>query len=186
MNGTAARTTVRNLLIAAPLALGALTLTAAPALAAPVGPAGPGFVQPEGDDPPQPPAPNPAIPPGPGDVTDVPDCNNPDDPCFPGPDDEDDEPELNPAIPPGPDGITSKPPCPTHGDCGGGGGGGDGGGTDEGGELGTGDIPVPTRIDTGADGDEGLELSWVLAGGAVLTATAVAPLLARRPVRSRR
>jgi len=186
MNGTATRTTVRTLLIAAPLALGALTLTAAPALAAPVASVGPTeLVQPEHD---EPPAPNPGIPPGPDDIVyDVPDCNNPDNPFFPCPDDEDDDPGLNPDIPPGPGDITSHPPCPTHGDCGGDSGtDGTDGGTEGGGEPEAGDIPVPTRIDTGAGGGDGLELSWVLASGAVLTATAGAAGLTRRAARSRR
>lgn len=190
MNCTAARTAIRTILIAAPLALGAVALTSVPALAAAPAPISPNNLsQPEEGDPPQPPVPNPDLPPGPGDVTDeLPQPCEPDDVCFPPPDDD---PELNPDLPPGPDDFTSEPPCPTHGDCGGGGGDG-GGGSGTPGVDGPGvdasegsDIPLPTRIDTGG-GDAGYELSWVLASGAVLTATVGAAGLARRSIRGRR
>lgn len=205
--------TVRTVLLAAPIAFGALLPTAGMAFAVPPAPVNPGEIAHPGHiDPPKPPKPNPEIPHGPGDLgIEVPDPCGPAG-CFP-PGEDDDEPELNPDLPDGPGEVTGEQPCPTHGECGGGGDGGEDGGTDDSGtddgsdsgsgdgsgdgagdgagDGGTGglpvggDIPLPTRIDTGAGGD-GFELSWVLAGGAVLTATLGAAELARRTARRTR
>lgn len=105
--------------------------------------------------------------------------------------------------PEGPGDLTAPQPCPTHGVvCGGNGGHGDSG--DKGGNGGhagnhtghptdhpTGQvhsIALPTRIDAGLapaqDEDAtSLELTWLLAGGAVVTASGAA-FAARRRVRA--
>jgi hypothetical protein len=108
--------------------------------------------------------------------------------------------------PTGPGDLTAPQPCPTHGvDCGGNGGGngghGDGGqGGHKGHQGGNGghhkpgttvaSIALPTRIDAGlapaaapVQDEQGLELSWLLAGGAVVTASGAA--FAARRVRAR-
>lgn len=146
--------TIRNLVIAAPLATAALALGAAPALADPVGPVDRGIEIPDpGDDDPNPgPVVNPDLPQGPGGITDHPPCPTHGVDCGGGNDTPDDEPEDNPGDNPGDDGDNP------------------------GNEVN--DIPVPTRIDTGAGGttpdDDGLALAWILAGGAVITVTGAA------------
>jgi hypothetical protein len=103
--------------------------------------------------------------------------------------------------PHGPGDLTAPKPCPTHGvDCGGhdGGNGGGSNGGGNGGHQGGGknhpaghtvdSIALPTRIDAGLasapqDGDNALELTWLLAGGAVVTASGAA-FAARRRTRA--
>lgn len=93
--------------------------------------------------------------------------------------------------PTGPGDLTAPQPCPTHGvDCGDN-DGGDNGDEDKGGNKGGGNgghhqpgntvdsIALPTRIDAGLaspaqDDRSGLELSWLLAGGALVTASGAA------------
>jgi hypothetical protein len=156
-------TTIRNLIVALPLATAALTMTPGVAQASD----GPIIVQPTPD------------PTGPRDIA---------------------NPTPDPVDPTGPGDLTAPQPCPTHGDCGGNGGNGgeDGGkGGDEpdvhngGGLHPQGDvdsIALPTRIDAGLapaqqDGATGLELSWLLASGALVTASGAA--FAARRVRAR-
>ncbi|MGI9084721.1 MAG: hypothetical protein ACR2FE_05440 [Aeromicrobium sp.] len=142
--------TVSTLALAAPLAFAALGLGATPALAEPIGPEV--VTAPTGGDP----DPRPEI-----------------DDKAPLPDD--------PSHPDGPDEITDPLPCPTHGPCGEGPGeeGEEPGdpGDETPGDKEPGDIPVPTRIDAGAGAgasDEGIDLAWLLAGGALVTASGVA------------
>lgn len=191
---------IRNLVIAAPLATAALTLAPAAAMAtepgpviviAPVepkpdldlvAPAPQPEPQPELDlkaaDPAEPkgpqdkaPAPKPVEPQGPGDIT---------------------NPEPEPTQPEGPGDITNPQPCPTHGvDCtpdkdedeptGGNGGSETSDDVDA-----TDSFAVPTRIDAGLAAEEqnGLELSWLLAGGALVTASGAA-FAARNRMRRR-
>jgi hypothetical protein len=156
--------TIINLVIAVPLATAALTMTPGVALADD----GPIIVLPPSE---------------PGD----------------GPDDKD-GPHTDPVDPTGPGDITAPQPCPTHG-----GGaecvpdGGDKPGDQPGDKPGDpgkpqgGDKPatqvesiaLPTRIDAGVAPatDDSLELSWVLAGGALVTASGAA--FAARRVRNR-
>jgi hypothetical protein len=157
-------TTIRNLIVALPLATAALTMTPGAAMA---DPSGPGGIS----------APTPG-PIGPGDLT---------------------NPEPEPTNPTGPGDLTAPQPCPTHGDCGGnggddgnpGGGSGDndgnGGDEPQGNQGGTtvSSIALPTRIDAGLAPEAGsdLELSWLLASGALVTASGVA--FAARRVRVR-
>jgi hypothetical protein len=164
-------TTIRNLIVALPLATAALAMTPGTATADPV-PSGPGDISS--------PAPGPI---GPGDLT---------------------NPEPEPTHPTGPGDLTAPQPCPTHGVCGGNdgdddgktdGGSGDNGGNNgghkpqgnQGGDTKVSSIALPTRIDAGlapaAQDDANLQLSWVLAGGALVTASGAA--FAARRVRSR-
>jgi hypothetical protein len=154
--------TILNLVIAVPLATAALTMTPGVAMADD----GRIIVLPTPD---------------PGDGT---------------PDDKD-GPNNDPVDPTGPGVLTAPQPCPTHGVCNPDDGDNDGGGGEEPGdepeiEVHNGgglhpkaeSIPVPTRIDAGVapQSDGGLELSWLLAGGALVTASGAA--FAARRVRS--
>ncbi len=168
--------TIRHLFVAAPLATAAIAFAPAAAMAAgpdpvvvipsdtghpqgptdiaapkpgPVGPKGPGDL--DG------PKPGPVGPKGPGDL---------------------DGPKPGPVGPKGPGDLSGPKPCPTHGaDCSGGKGGkggkgGDGPSDQPGRDS---EIPVPGRIDAGtASSEGGLELAWLLAGGAVVTASGTA------------
>lgn len=138
--------TIRTLIAAAPIAVAAVSMTAAPALAET--PVHPGFnpgleiAQPTVD-------PESEIP---GDLT------NPET-----------GPVVNPDIPPGPGDLTNPQPCPTHGVCG-------SSDDDDPEEVDSSDedFDLPKRIDTGAPSDGGLDLAWLLAGGAVVTAAGTA------------
>ena len=160
-------TTIRNLIVALPLATAALTMTPGAAMADPI-PSGPGDIS----------SPTPG-PIGPGDLT---------------------NPEPEPTHPTGPGDLTAPQPCPTHGDCGGNGGddgnpgGGSGGNGGNGGDKPQGNqgggttvssIALPTRIDAGLapEARSDLELSWLLASGALVTASGMA--FAARRVRAR-
>jgi hypothetical protein len=74
------------------------------------------------------------------------------------------------------DKVSIPDPCPTHGVC-----DKDPGDKDED-EPGDGDdFKKPNRIDAGAgSSDEGMELAWLLAGGALVTATGAAYAVRRR------
>lgn len=168
-------TTIRNLIVALPLATAAVTMTPGLAMADHI-PSGPGGISS--------PAPGPI---GPGDIA---------------------NPEPEPTHPTGPGDLTAPQPCPTHGvDCGGkdddkdddkGGSGGGSGDSDgnTGGHQGNqaadhevAAIALPTRIDAGLaptaqDEQPSLELSWLLAGGAVVTASGLA-VAARKRVANR-
>jgi hypothetical protein len=159
--------TIRTALLATTLAMGALTLTTGIAAADTPGPQLDLDISDR-----QPPQPDPTVPPGPGDLTDetCPTHGG----CDPG--DPDDRP----------DDLTDTPPCPTHGPCdpdip------GDEPGDAPGDQPGNGDIPLPTRIDTGAGGPDGggIELAWLLAGGVLVTVTGAA-VAGRAAARSRR
>ncbi len=155
--------TIRNLMIAAPLATAALTLAPAAALASeprPVIVLPPAEPKPEFDI--AIPKPEPVQPKGPGDIA----------------------PAPKPDKPKGPGDITNPDPCPTHGvDCTpddddeptGGNDGGDGGSdsSDDASDA----FSVPTRIDAGlasSDEQSGVELTWLLASGALVTASGAA------------
>jgi hypothetical protein len=156
-------TTIRNLLVALPLAAAAVTMAPGPAMADD----GPIIVLPPPDGDPQGPI-----------------ITNP-------------TPDDDPTGPTGPGDLTAPQPCPTHGvDCGGDDGDDDGDASDKG-DDGSHDgqggdsvqyVALPTRIDAGlapaasSDGN-GLELTWLLAGGALVTASGAA--FATRRVRSR-
>ncbi len=154
--------TIRNLIVALPLAAAALTMAPATAMA-------------DG-----------------GDVTLPLPGGDPQGPVIANP-----TPKPDPK-PEGPGDLTAPQPCPTHGVvCGGNGGHGDSGDKGSngdhtgGGQHPTGQvhsIALPTRIDAGLapaqDEDAtSLELSWLLAGGAVVTASGAA-FAARRRVRA--
>lgn len=183
---------------ALPLAFAAISLAAAPAtaadqgglvLAAPsdAGPSGPGSIAAPQDpiepqDPQGPgdltaedpgPGPDPAPTPNPGDLA------NPekgDDPVGPG-DEGNPTGEDDPTHPTGPGDLTAPTPCPTHGvDCGGSEGDGSDGGEDGSGGSKPGEdhfeVEVPTRIDAGlAGGTDASGTNWLVAGGALLTAS---------------
>jgi hypothetical protein len=160
-------TTIRNLIVALPLATAALAMT-------------PGVAQADG--------PVIVLPPPGGD---------PQGPVIANP-----TPAPQPQ-PHGPGDLTAPQPCPTHGVCGdhgdeGGktdGGSGDNGGHDgghkpqgnQGGDTKVSSIALPTRIDAGlapaTQEDPDLQLTWMLAGGALVTASGAA--FAARRVRSR-
>ena len=137
--------TISILALAAPLATVALSLGATPAMAEPAGPEDL-TLQIHGD-----PEPGPEI----DDKAPLPD--EPDEPDFP-----DDE-------------VSIPQPCPTHGDC-----GKDDGDDDDGddGEKEPGDrddFKKPNRIDAGAGTtDDGMQLTWLIAGGGLITATGAA------------
>jgi hypothetical protein len=91
------------------------------------------------------------------------------------PEDELPQPE-EPELPDGPGEIKDENPCPTHGPC------GDGpddekdpDDKDED-EPGDGDdFKKPNRIDAGSgETDEGIQLTWLIAGGGLVTATGAA------------
>ena len=171
---------IRNLIVAAPLATAALTMVPTSAMASD----GPIIIaQPHTD--PQPPidklaAPKPTEP---KDKIALPKPKPPvDDKVAPKP---------KPTQPDGPDVITNPEPCPTHGDCGnddkdgpGNGGGDDSSDTDQVNKTqAEGPVVVPTRVDAGLAADEsdsGLELTWLLAGGALVTASGAALALRAR------
>jgi hypothetical protein len=158
-------TTIRNLIVALPLAAAAVTMAPSVAMA---------------DN---------------GDITQPLPGGDPQGPVIANPTPQ---PEPDPT---GPGDLTAPQPCPTHGvDCGGNGDGdhGDGGnGGDQGGNGGKGGqhqpgatvdaIALPTRIDAGlapAQADQqGLELTWLLASGALVTASGAA--FATRRIRVR-
>lgn len=156
-------TTIRNLIVALPLAAAAVTLAPAAAMA-------------DG-----------------GDITLPLPGGDPQGPVIANP-----TPDPKPQ-PKGPGDLTAPKPCPTHGVvCGGNGGHGDGGqdgghegghkGGHKGGQQPTGEvhsIALPTRIDAGLapaqdQGTDGLELTWLLAGGAAVTASGAAFAARRR------
>jgi hypothetical protein len=155
--------TITKLAIAAPLATIGLTLVPAAAMATLPGPIVIAQPEPGPQDGPKDKAPVPQ--PGPQD----------------GPDDKD-GPKTDPVDPDGPGGVITNPqPCPTHGvDC-----DGKDDDTDETAEP-TGQprndvgdpISLPKRIDAGLasaseQGDD-LELAWLIAGGALVTASGAA------------
>ncbi|MGY2875008.1 hypothetical protein ACVW00_002198 [Marmoricola sp. URHA0025 HA25] len=160
-------TTLRNLIVALPLATAALAMT-------------PGVAQADN-------GPVIVLPPPSGD---------PQGPVIANP-----TPGHDPVGPTGPGDLTAPQPCPTHGVCGGNGGGsGQQGGTGDNagdhtkghqghhaqpGNHAVSSIALPTRIDAGLapaahHEHSGLELSWVLAGGALVTATGAAFAARRR------
>jgi hypothetical protein len=161
-------TTIRDLVVALPLATAALVMT-------------PGVAQADG--------PVIVLPPPGGD---------PQGPVIANP-----TPGHDPVDPSGPGDLTAPQPCPTHGACSGHGGGqgnpdggpGDNGGDNGGGHGPTGNqggtkvssIALPTRIDAGlaaaAHQDSNLQLTWALAGGALVTASGAA-FAARRRVQA--
>ena len=175
-------TTIRNLMIAAPLAAAALTMVPAAAMASEPGPVI--IVQPHTD--PQPDldivaAPEPVGPKGPQDKAPLPKPEAPDDKVGPAP---------KPTQPDGPDVITNPQPCPTHGvDC-----------TPDNDEPTDGDEPnggesknpvddvvdtlqLPNRVDAGLAAeqqDEGLDIAWLFAGGLAVTASGVAFAVRKR------
>lgn len=175
---------IRNLIVAAPLATAALTMvpTSATAADGPIIIAQPD-TEPKIDDI--------AIPePKPIDPKDKIALPEPKPPV------DDKAPKPKPTQPDGPDGITNPEPCPTHGSCGNddkdgpSNGGGDDGSDDDStpaaevNKVQADDtIVLPNRIDAGLaaeQSDDGLELTWLLAGGALVTATGAALALRTR------
>ncbi|VXC42697.1 hypothetical protein [Aeromicrobium sp. 9AM] len=181
---------IRNLIIAAPLATAALTMVPASAMATD----GPVIIaQPHTD--PDPiddiAIPKPKPPVEPKDKIALPKPKPP-----VGPDDKV-GPKPKPTHPDGPDVITNPQPCPTHGTCGDnddkdgpkGGGGKDDSSDDtkpaaDVAEVeSTETVEVPTRIDAGLADEQtegGLDLAWLLAGGALVTASGAAVALRAR------
>lgn len=181
---------IRNLIVAAPLATAALTIVPTSAMASD----GPVIiVKPHTD--PQPPIdklaiPKPKPPVEPKDKVAIPKPKPPVEPK------DKVAPKPKPTQPDAPDVLTNPEPCPTHGvDCtpgnddklgpnnGGGNGGGDDDSSDQtpaekvSADVKTDAVELPTRIDAGLaaeQSDEGIELAWLLAGGAVVTATGAA------------
>ena len=173
-------TTIRNLIIAAPLATAAFTMVPAAAMATEPGPV---IILPPNTDPqpdldklapaPKPeapkdkaPAPQPDEPKGPEDKAPAPKPEAPDDKVGPAP---------KPTQPDGPDVITNPEPCPTHGvDC----------APDEDGDepkdavddvVDT--VRLPNRVAAGLaseERDSGLDMAWLFAGGLAVTASGVA------------
>ncbi len=182
---------IRNLIIAAPLATAALTMVPASAMATD----GPVIIaQPHTD--PEPPVndkialPKPKPPVEPKDKIALPKPKPP-----VGPDDKV-GPKPKPTHPDGPDVITNPQPCPTHGSCG---NDDDKDGPNNGGKDDSSDdttpaadvaevestetVDVPTRIDAGLADEQaegGLDLAWLLAGGALVTASGAALALRKR------
>ena len=158
---------IRNLIVAAPLATAALTMVPTSAMASD----GPDniIVQPHTD--PQPPVdklaiPKPKPPVEPQDKIALPKPKPP-----VGPEDKV-GPKPKPTPPDAADDFTNPQPCPTHGDC-----GDDKDGPNDGGGDDSSTIDVPTRVDAGQaveQSEGGLELAWLLAGGALVTATGAA------------
>ncbi len=170
--------TITKLAIAAPLATIGLTLVPAAAMATLPGPIVIAQPEPGPQDGPKDkaPVPQPGPQDGPKDKAPVPQPGPQD-----GPDDKD-GPKTDPVDPDGPGGVITNPqPCPTHGvDC-----DGKDDDTDETAEP-TGQprndvgdpISLPKRIDAGLasaseQGDD-LELAWLIAGGALVTASGAA------------
>jgi hypothetical protein len=147
----------------------------------PTQPKGPGEVS-HGK--PKPTHPKPNHPQGPGDISPAPKPGHPD-----GPGDIT-SPEPEPTHPDGPGDLSAPKPCPTHGvDCTPDNGdkgdqpqgnGGNGGGSTDASHTEDATFATPTRVDAGtasaADqhGENGLELSFLLAGGALVTVTGAA------------
>jgi hypothetical protein len=194
--------TIRNLMIAAPLATAALTMVPAAAMATEPGPV---IIVPPHTDPkpdldiapaPKPtkpkgpsdlaPAPKPTKPKGPSDLADAPKPKGPK-----GPGDLSDAPK--PQDPKGPGDLTNPEPCPTHGvDCtpdkdvpdnGDEPNGGNGGGTNDAADV-VDTVEVPNRVDAGLASEEqqdgGLDLAWLFAGGLAVTASGVAFAVRKR------
>ena len=172
---------IRNLIVAAPLATAALTMVPTSAMASD----GPIIIaQPHTD--PQPPIDKIAAPePEPVEPKDKAALPKPKPPV-----DDKVGPKPKPTQPDGPDVITNPEPCPTHGVCGNddkdGPGNGDGSSDDVdkvNKDQSDDSVEVPTRIDAGLAADEtdsGLELTWLLAGGALVTASGAALALRAR------
>lgn len=182
-------TTIRNLIIAAPLATAALTMVPAAAMATEPGPVI--IVQPHTDPKPEldiaAPAPEPVKPKGPQDKAPAPKPEAPDDKLGPKP---------KPTQPDGPDVITNPEPCPTHGvDCtpddepkggdepndepNGGNGGEEKNSVDD--VVDT--VELPNRVDAGLASEQpdgGMELAWLFAGGLAVTASGVAFAVRKR------
>lgn len=183
-------TTIRNLIIAAPLATAAFTMVPAAAMASEPGPV---IILPPHTDP-EPEAeldivaaPKPVEPKGPQDKAPAPKPEAPDDKVGPAP---------KPTQPDGPDVITNPEPCPTHGvDCtpdkdepkdgdepNGGGNGGNG--EEKNSVDGVADtVELPNRIDAGLASEEqdgGMELAWLFAGGLAVTASGAAFAVRKR------
>lgn len=184
--------TIRNLIIAAPLATAALTMVPTSAMATD----GPVIIaQPHID--PEPPVdkiaiPKPKPPVEPNDQIAIPEPKPPvDDKVGP-------KPKPKPTQPDGPDVVTNPEPCPTHGGCGnddkdgpGNGGSGDDSSDDDTtapaakvNKIQADDtVVVPNRVDAGLASEQsegGLELAWLLAGGALVTASGAALTLRAR------
>jgi hypothetical protein len=186
-------TTIRNLIVAAPLATAAFTMVPAAAMASEPSPV---IVLPPHTDP-QPdldikapaaepkdpqdkaPAPKPTEPKGPQDLSDAPKPKGPGDIA---------NPEPEPTHPDGPGDITNPEPCPTHGvHCtpdedepnGGNGGGEEKDSVDDVVDS----VKLPNRIDAGLASEEqdgGLDLAWLFAGGLAVTASGAAFAVRRR------
>ena len=170
---------IRNLIVAAPLATAALTMVPTSAMASD----GPIIIaQPHTD--PQPPIDKLAIP-DPVEPKDKIALPKPKPPVEPN---DKVAPKPKPTQPDGPDVITNPEPCPTHGVCGnddkdGPGNGGGDDSSDDTGKVDSDRLEVPTRIDAGLaaeEPDSGLELTWLLAGGALVTASGAALALGAR------
>ena len=156
-------TTIRNLIVAAPLATAAFTLVPAAATAAEPGPV---IVVPHHTDP-QPeldklaPAPKPEEP-------------------------KDKVVAPKPTQLDGPDEITNPAPCPTHGvECSPNDGGKDDESTDSVDDA-VDTVKLPNRVDAGVAAEEQvgeLDLAWLFAGGLAVTASGVA-FAARKRTRS--
>lgn len=175
--------TIRNLMIAAPLATAAFTMIPAAATAAEPAPVI--IVQPNTD--PQPeldiaaPASEPVEPKGPQDKAPAPQPEAPDDKVGPQP---------KPTQPDGPDVITNPEPCPTHGvDCtpddepNDGGDGGNGGEDENSVDDVVDTVQLPNRVDAGLASEEqdgGLDAAWLFAGGLAVTASGAALAVRRR------
>jgi hypothetical protein len=180
--------TIRNLIIAAPLATAALTMVPAAAMATEPGPVI--IAQPHTDPTPDldiAAAPSePVEPKGPQDKAPAPKPEAPDDKVGPAP---------QPTQPDGPDDITNPQPCPTHGvDCTSDQDEPKGDDEPKGGESKGGEskntvddvvdaIQVPSRVDAGLaseQGDGGLDVAWLFAGGLAVTASGAALAVRRR------
>ncbi len=181
---------IRNLIIAAPLATAALTMVPASAMATTARSSSPSRTPiPSPIDDIAIPKPKPPV--EPKDKIALPKPKPP-----VGPDDKV-GPKPKPTQPDGPDVITNPQPCPTHGSCGDnddkdgpkGGGGKDDSSDDtkpaaDVAEVeSTETVEVPTRIDAGLADEQtegGLDLAWLLAGGALVTASGAAVALRAR------
>ena len=153
-------TTIRNLIVAAPLATAALTLVPAAAMASEPGPviAVPHHVDPQPDLDKLAPAPKPVEP-----------------------KDKVAAPKPKPTHPDGPGDITNPKPCPTHGvDC----TPNDDGGSKDSVDDAAGTVELPTRVDAGLATEEPaageLDLAWLFAGGLAVTASGVAFAVRKR------
>ena len=168
--------TIRNLIVAVPLATAALTMVPAAAMATEPGPV---IIVPPHTDP-QPdldikaPAPKPTPPKGPGDLSDAP---KPDKPKGPG--DLSDAPKPHGPNGPGDLSDAPKPDKPTDG---GNGKGESKNSVDD--VVDTRDtVELPNRIDAGLASeqqDQGLDLAWLFAGGLAVTASGAAFAVRKR------